>query len=62
VDGGAVGAPPIHTGAALFGLLWIAIGKIDEVRIFLPFAFALAPLTAEMAILRAEQPLPPTSA
>jgi hypothetical protein len=49
------------TGAALFGLLWISIGEIDEVRIFLPFACALAPLTAEMAILRAEQPLPPTS-
>jgi hypothetical protein len=49
------------TGAALFGLLWISIGEIDEVRIFLPFAFALAPITAEMAILRAEQPVPPTT-
>jgi hypothetical protein len=46
------------TGAALFGLLWFCIGEIDEVRVFLPFAFALAPLTAEMAILRAEPPGP----
>jgi hypothetical protein len=47
------------TGAALFALLWFCIGEIDEVRIFLPFAFALAPLTAEMAILLVEQPEPP---
>ncbi len=49
----------VLTGATLFGLLWFCIGEIDEVRIFLPFAFALAPLTAEMAILRAGQPAPP---
>ena len=41
-------------GAAVFFLLWVTIGKIDEVRIFLPFALALAPLTAEMAMLRVE--------
>jgi hypothetical protein len=51
----------VLTGAALFGLLWFCIGEIDEVRVFLPFAFALAPLTAEMAILRAEQPGPPAA-
>ena len=28
------------------------LGKIDEVRIFLPFAFALAPLTVEIAMTR----------
>jgi hypothetical protein len=39
-------------GAGLFGALWFTIGKIDEVRIFLPFALALAPLSAQMAILR----------
>lgn len=48
-------------GAVLFGLLWFAIGEIDEVRVFLPFALALAPLTAEMAILRAEQSTPSTT-
>jgi hypothetical protein len=39
-------------GAAFFMVLWVTIGKIDEVRIFLPFAFVLAPLTVEMAMLR----------
>jgi hypothetical protein len=41
-------------GAVLFALLWITIGKIDEVRIFLPFALALTPLTAELAIVHVE--------
>jgi hypothetical protein len=41
-------------GAVLFALLWITIGKIDEVRIFLPFALALTPLTAELAMLHVE--------
>ncbi|MES2390618.1 MAG: hypothetical protein V4555_03180 [Acidobacteriota bacterium] len=40
-------------GAGLFAMLWVTIGKIDEVRIFLPMALALAPLTAEMVMLRA---------
>lgn len=31
-------------GAAPFAALWCTIGKIDEVRIFLPFAFALMPV------------------
>ena len=39
-------------GAALYFALWITIGKTDEVRIFLPFAFALTPLTVQMAMLR----------
>lgn len=38
--------------AALFVCLWCVLGKIDEVRIFLPFAFALAPLTVEAAMVR----------
>jgi hypothetical protein len=36
--------------SAMFICLWYAVGKIDEVRIFLPFAFALAPLTVEAAM------------
>jgi hypothetical protein len=40
-------------GAGLFAMLWVTIGKIDEVRIFLPLALGLAPLTAEMLMLRA---------
>jgi hypothetical protein len=39
-------------GATLFVALWAAIGKFDEVRVFLPFALVLAPLTAQMAMLR----------
>jgi hypothetical protein len=37
-------------GSALFIVLWCILGKIDEVRIFLPFAFALTPLTVEAAM------------
>jgi hypothetical protein len=40
-------------GAAMFAVLWAVIGKFDEVRVFLPFALALAPLTAQMVMLRA---------
>jgi hypothetical protein len=39
-------------GAVVYAVLWCTIGKIDEVRIFLPFALALGPLTAEMAMMR----------
>lgn len=36
----------------LFTALWITMGKADEVRIFLPFALLLAPMTAEMLMDR----------
>jgi hypothetical protein len=39
---------------AIYAVLWVTVGKVDEVRIFLPMALALAPLTAEMAMLKAE--------
>jgi hypothetical protein len=39
-------------GGLLFAALWAVIGKIDEVRIFLPFALALTPLTAQVAMDR----------
>jgi hypothetical protein len=39
-------------GTAMFTAMWCLLGKIDEVRIFLPFAFALAPLTVEAAMVR----------
>jgi len=42
-------------GAVVYAALWVTIGKIDEVRIFLPFALALAPLTVEMAMERVEE-------
>jgi hypothetical protein len=43
----------VLAGALLYAALWITVGKIDEVRIFLPFAWALAPLTAQMLMQRA---------
>jgi hypothetical protein len=36
--------------AAVFFAMWVTAGRIKEVRIFLPFALALAPLTVEMAM------------
>lgn len=46
-------------GAALFAALWCTIGKIDEVRIFLPFAFVLIPLLVRslLAAVHEEDPL-----
>jgi hypothetical protein len=41
--------------AAGYLALWLAIGKIDEVRIFFPLALALTPLTVQMAMLRVER-------
>jgi hypothetical protein len=32
--------------------MWVTVGRIREVRIFLPFALALAPLTVELAMQR----------
>jgi len=34
------------TSSLLYLLLWATVGLLDEVRIFLPFAFALMPATA----------------
>lgn len=39
-------------GSGLFIILWCVVGKIDEVRIFLPFAFLMSPLVAEVAMQR----------
>jgi hypothetical protein len=38
--------------AVVFMGMWVMVGKIKEVRIFLPFALALAPLTVELAMQR----------
>ncbi len=38
------------TGALIFIAMWFTVGRIEEVRIFLPFALALAPLTVELAM------------
>jgi hypothetical protein len=42
----------IFTAAVIFLGMWVVVGKIAEVRIFLPFALALAPATAELAMQR----------
>jgi hypothetical protein len=42
----------IFTAAVIFLGMWMVVGKIAEVRIFLPFALALAPLTAGLAMQR----------
>jgi hypothetical protein len=39
-------------GSGLYLILWMILGKLDEVRIFLPFALALIPLTVDLAIRR----------
>jgi hypothetical protein len=40
------------TAAVIFMGMWVIVGRIKEVRIFLPFALALAPLTVELAMQR----------
>ncbi len=42
-------------GSVLYLGLWMLLGKMDEVRIFLPFAMALVPLTVQLAMRRLEQ-------
>jgi hypothetical protein len=38
--------------SVMYLLLWGVMGKLNEVRIFVPFALALAPLTVELAMRR----------
>jgi hypothetical protein len=42
----------ILAGSVIFIGMWVMVGRIKEVRIFLPFALALAPLTVELAMQR----------
>jgi hypothetical protein len=39
-------------GSVVYFLMWFTVGRIEEVRIFLPFAVALIPLTTEYAMQR----------
>jgi hypothetical protein len=39
-------------GSAIYLVLWFVVGRIEEVRIFLPFAVALVPLTCACAMER----------
>jgi hypothetical protein len=45
----------VLVGAALYLPLWFTVGKIDEVRIVIPLALALVPLTAQLVMLRARE-------
>jgi hypothetical protein len=47
--------------AAGYACLWVSLGRLDEVRIFLPFALAVTPLTVQFLMRRLED-LPPTPA
>ena len=40
----------VAAGSTVFMGLWFLFGRIEEVRIFMPFALTLAPLSAEMAM------------
>jgi hypothetical protein len=42
----------MFTAALTFLGMWVTVGRIREVRIFMPFALALAPLTVELAMQR----------
>jgi hypothetical protein len=42
----------VFTAAVIFLGMWVVVGKIAEVRIFLPFALSLAPLTTGLAMQR----------
>ena len=44
----------VLTAAMLFMVMWLSMGKDDEVRIFAGFAVTLAPVTAELAMRSAE--------
>ncbi|MGA1983650.1 MAG: hypothetical protein ABSG84_14440 [Acidobacteriaceae bacterium] len=39
-------------GSAIYAVMWFVVGSIDEVRIFLPYALALIPLTCACAMRR----------
>src|ERR1700761_1138375 len=49
------GGVAVLVGALIFLGMWMVVGRVEEVRIFLPFALALAPLTIEMAMQRFSQ-------
>ncbi|WP_089409486.1 hypothetical protein [Granulicella rosea] len=43
-------------GSLLFFCMWMTVGRFDEVRIFLPYALTLMPLTVTVAMTRLIQP------
>jgi hypothetical protein len=43
-------------GASGYAVMWFTFGRLDEVRIFLPMAMAVTPLTVELAMRRFDRP------
>ena len=54
-------AMALGIGAAIYLALWIVLGKLDEVRIFVPFAVILTPLTIDLALDRISADIPLSS-
>jgi hypothetical protein len=48
-DGASIG---LLLGSAVYIVMWFTVGRIEEVRIFLPYAVALIPFTTECAMRR----------
>lgn len=46
------GSRGLLLGAIIYFVLWVLLGKLDEVRIFIPFAVVLIPITMELAVRR----------
>jgi hypothetical protein len=44
-------------GSAIYVCMWLVVGRMEEVRIFLPYAVALAPLTCLCAMGRLSGPV-----
>lgn len=59
--GEGAGPTLLLAGVTYLGL-WVAMGRLDEVRIFLPMALAATPVTVEMAMLRVAEMDPGRSA
>jgi hypothetical protein len=52
------GSRGLLLGGIIYFVLWIVMGKLDEVRIFIPFAVVLIPITIELAIRRISSDAP----
>jgi hypothetical protein len=50
--GGEGAGAAVLLGALGYAGMWLTFGRLDEVRIFLPMALAVTPVTVEMALLR----------
>jgi hypothetical protein len=53
--GGEGAGAAILLGALGYAGMWITFGRLDEVRIFLPMALAVTPVTVEMAMLQVSE-------